>query len=747
MNTPVPRRSFLVWLHDVWQRTRVLTAVLAIIRFNLLIPALLAATLLFADQMIDILRAVGEDERRASVAWLLVMAAFAGLVVWYSARTMLRFRFAANPASDPKVYPQLKRVLPRLLGVSIPGMLTLKVFELACTSSAERTRGLWAFTVALAIVTVLVGIYVFQRRRIAEKTGLQTLASSELSERHDLARWRDLPDVSRYVLIALLALNVIVLLLFIWQPFYSIGGPVTLGAPAILLLGLGLTTMGGSIVVYIANHHGIPIIFLLALWAVVCSLLNDNHMARVVPGGNSHGFLWRANTPAPAELNTQVKTRSPLGDQRLDGYFKAWFKDLADRQPLNARPIPVFIVSTEGGGLRAAYWTAMALAQLEDDTANNPLPFSRHVIAISGVSGGSVGAALFDASVASRMASGATGSRREEIDMMLKQDFLSDTLGAMLFPDLLQRFLPLPVFNDRAIALDQSFERAWKGSHADDPARFQEPFHDLWRKDPYRVPLLFFNSTVVETGQRAVNTPIATLTQDADPAFTDTLSIGRLIGTELPLSTAALLSARFTYVSPAALIDTHGQHDPNWIRLVDGGYFDNSGAVTAQEIARVLVDSQLVCGAGGPAPDMPCMRLIVLHLPNEPEPPTTVLNEKKKNRGALELMSEVFAPLETLLNTRGARGTQAVSYLRGEPNVELLSLRPCTDKVTAPLGWVLSGQVRSDMAEQLTQCKEAGGNCAGARIAWVDGLVNGDSTTPLLKEFSQPAVCPAAQIQ
>src|SRR5580698_965574 len=168
MSTPVRRHRFIVWLHDVWQRARKLTAVLAIIRFNLLIPALLAAILLFADQMIDILRAVGEDEHRAWVAWLLATAAFAGLVVWYSARTMLRFDFAANPASDPNVHPQLKRILPRLLGVLIPGMLTLRVFELACTSSAQRTRGLWVFTAALALVTVLVGIYVFQRRRIAE---------------------------------------------------------------------------------------------------------------------------------------------------------------------------------------------------------------------------------------------------------------------------------------------------------------------------------------------------------------------------------------------------------------------------------------------------------------------------------------------------------------------------------------------------------------------------------------------------
>src|SRR6266436_1310277 len=136
----------------IGKRVRVLTAVLAIVRFNLLIPALLAVTLIVADQMIDILRAVGEEERRAAVVWFLVMAAFTGLAIWYSARTMLRFRFAANPSSDPKVHPKLKLILPRVLGVSIPGMLTLRVLDLACRSTWPHSRGLWVFTGALVLV-------------------------------------------------------------------------------------------------------------------------------------------------------------------------------------------------------------------------------------------------------------------------------------------------------------------------------------------------------------------------------------------------------------------------------------------------------------------------------------------------------------------------------------------------------------------------------------------------------------------
>jgi hypothetical protein len=213
----------------------------------------------------------------------------------------------------------------------------------------------------------------------------------------------------------------------------------------------------------------------------------------------------------------------------------------------------------------------------------------------------------------------------------------------------------------------------------------------------------------------------------------------------MPLSTAALLSARFTYVSPAALINTHDLRRPSWLRLVDGGYFDNSGAVTAQEIARALLRSGLSCEIrGGAANASPCMRLIVLYLPNEPVPPSALLSSEKQQSGRFEVMSEVFAPVQTLLNTRGARGTQAVSFLHGEPAVSLLTLRPCTEHVTAPLGWVLSKQVRDEMRAQLGACRSASGegNCAGAKIRWAAQLVNESAESPLPSAFERPTDCP-----
>jgi hypothetical protein len=722
--------SAMSWLRGAWARTRQLAAVLAIVRFSLLVPAALAIALVLADQMIDILRALGEDRRRAAIVWLLLTSAFAGLVVWYTARTMLRFRFAANPASDPAVHPRLKRLLPRLLGICVPGMLAVRVGLLAAESDAPK--GPWIFTAALLIVTAAVAFYVFARRSIAARTGLHILADPEQKERRNLRRWRELPPTTLAVLAVMIALNLLFLVLFMWQGFYRAGVPAELGAPAILLLGLGLTAASGSAIVYMANHYSVPVLTLLAAWAALCSIDNDNHMVRVTSTSRSHGVLMREAMPPLAALPD-----SPLGPMTVSGYSREWWQELEQASPGDGR-IPVFIVSAEGGGLRAAYWTAVVLAELEDETHGNPIPFSRHVFAVSGVSGGSVGAVLFDAMVAARLArqrqavgsASATPTRRKEMERVLAKDFLSDTVGNALFPDLLQRFLPAPLLSDRAIALEHSFERAWLLEHPHDDLQLSEAFHDLWRASPHSVPLLFLNSTVVETGQRAINYPLATHSTGADPPFADTFPIGSFIGTAMPLSTAALLSARFTYVSPAGLIDTRRTTAPRWIRLVDGGYFDNSGAVTAQELAGVLLaaaDSRL--------------RLIVLHLPNDPETPSAQLNAQQRSFSRLEFLSEVFAPPQTLLNTRGARGTQAVSYLRSQPGIELLSIRPCRVHVTAPLGWVLSGEVRHEMSGQLESCHNVGAHCAAERLQWVAGLVNGNAAAPLPSDFNRPPLC------
>jgi hypothetical protein len=687
-----------------WDAIRSCFAVLGVVRFSLLTPSILLLAVAATDQMADTLRALGEDGRLGQGAMLLAMAAFAGLVVWYAARTMLRFRFADDAVSDPRAWPRFKRQLPRLLGVAVPGILALRVALLAPGSPAPGRLLIFAF--ALGCVAAAVGLYVWQRRELARLPHLAVLAESESREHRGLTRFGELPATTRRVFYALLAANALCLVLFLATPVWR------MGAPAILLLGLGLTAAVGSALVYMANHYGVPILTLMVLWLALCSFNNDNHAVRRTAGDHSHGWLGRAAASA-----APVARGAPLPAADLEGYFALWWRDLLLREPGSTAPVPVFVVAAEGGGIRAAYWSASVLTALEQASGGDT-GFARHLFAISGVSGGSLGAATF-AALAADAAQGEPGPRLADVEAVLGADFLAPTLGAAIFPDLLQRYLPVPLFDDRAVALEQSWERAWRAVRPKGADRFAAPFGQLWTRDPYRVPLLFLNATVVETGQRAIVAPLRIGPDAAGRAsFADALDASALLGDALPLSTAVHLSARFTYLSPAGLVDTGRAGAARWLRLVDGGYFDNSGAVTAAEIVDAVLHAHAALAATRP------LRLIVLHLPNEPVNTSATAGDWS---GGRDFLGETLDPVRALLATRVARGTQAVEALRREheriPEVRLLSIAPCRLQAALPLGWVLSAQVRRDLAAQVQSCRGVGAGCAAERIAAVAALL------------------------
>ncbi len=82
--------------------------------------------------------------------------------------------------------------------------------------------------------------------------------------------------------------------------------------------------------------------------------------------------------------------------------------------------------------------------------------FHAHTFAISGVSGGSVGASLYAPALDP---GGDNRSIVARIDQAFDHDHLSPVLAAMLFGDRTQRFYPLPVPAwDRALGLELSFE-------------------------------------------------------------------------------------------------------------------------------------------------------------------------------------------------------------------------------------------------------------------------------------------------
>jgi hypothetical protein len=379
---------------------------------------------------------------------------------------------------------------------------------------------------------------------------------------------------------------------------------------------------------------------------------------------------------------------------------------------------PLFIVATEGGGIRAAYWTAAVLGAIQDANPN----FAPHLFAISGVSGGSLGAAVFDALLAEPKPD--SFKFKEKAHDILGQDFLSPALASMLYPDLLQRVLPFPIpYFDRGRPLEMGWEKAWRDTMGNN--RFADSFVDLWKPGSREwMPALFLNGTSVEKGNRIItsNLHLTNVFLDAEDAA-DKLAQHSLpatkAGCHIPLSTAAHMSARFTFVSPAGRF-------PDGSHIVDGGYFENSAATTALEIVTRIkdacahdrianVDVKVIMISNDPRKGS----IAIAPAKPGPEPPGPKRTKPMTTQG--QFLGELTAPLYTLLNTRNARGTYAQKAIKREQrrfkvgvtaaSSETEETQPATKdifyftlrdtNVPLPLGWMLSAAAAKTMQDQL----------------------------------------------
>ncbi|KQV96934.1 hypothetical protein ASC87_23970 [Rhizobacter sp. Root1221] len=270
----------------------------------------------------------------------------------------------------------------------------------------------------------------------------------------------------------------------------------------------------------------------------------------------------------------------------------------------------VGFVSSEGGGLRAAAWSALVMDQLARDDPH----FLARTFSMSGVSGGAVGFAAFRACSSQAGAAG----RRDCLVRFARSDLLAPLMSAWMFEDVLARVVPTSGCDTPACGILSRgawFEMAME-------TRVTGFRHGLVasRSAPAagHTPYLFLNATWVETGERAIASDVR-IDWPSFPGARDQLA---LVGGDLPLSAAAHNAARFPFInaigalhvprencidrragSPAAAGPPRPMADPGVVEpcghLADGGIFDNSGGHTTLDVlaglARCLGEGP-VCG-------------------------------------------------------------------------------------------------------------------------------------------------------
>ena len=223
----------------------------------------------------------------------------------------------------------------------------------------------------------------------------------------------------------------------------------------------------------------------------------------------------------------------------------------------------VIVVAAAGGGIQSAAWTSEVLCGLRKEMGES---FDDNVLAISGVSGGSVGTMFY-----LRCIESASGDMQGA--KAAKNSSLEAVAWGLAHPDLRRAILPIDAFSwpgaDRGWALERALRKNAQFSPMDRPLA-STALQKKW-------PAVLLNSTEVRTGDPLVftNSDFPEPSKSSDPNHA-LHGFHIVYKRDALLESAVRMSAAFPYVSPAARPDTpwNAEH------LVDGGYFDNSGLFT-----------------------------------------------------------------------------------------------------------------------------------------------------------------------
>lgn len=412
---------------------------------------------------------------------------------------------------------------------------------------------------------------------------------------------------------------------------------------------------------------------------------------------------------------------------------------------------PVFIFAVEGGGVYAASAAAAFLAKLEDDEPE----LDRHIFAISGVSGGSIGAAVFQALDQSRYADprsaavlseAKTGGEEKctwhaaaktgagllgEVANIMQGDHLSPVVGS-IFPEIFDARLRRPD------ALRASFEYSTFTQNAAAGSELCSPFLAHWSWTG-ATPALVLNSTWVETGFRVAFAPF--LLHDLDESLYSFRDIS-MPNENCPnkknkddpqscasLMTAAGVSARFPGIMPPFAVKVQmptGAGERRW-NFVDGGYADNSGATTAMDIYRTLnsltsqlnVDLRLVLiTSSSPQPDLDDLSIngTVFHDTLAPIDAMLKVREDLGNEAVAHACSEIYLNQNQPSGRISERNEGCISHA-GRKDASPLQIVEIQDQTYGlSLGWKIS-RTSFAVIEWMLGLLDKPANCANPPVA------------------------------
>jgi hypothetical protein len=319
----------------------------------------------------------------------------------------------------------------------------------------------------------------------------------------------------------------------------------------------------------------------------------------------------------------------------LDAFWYRWWRTnlqpLADDPASAHRPIPIYLMATQGGGSRAGLWVSAVANALDEKMGGQ---FRRHLFAVTSASGGSAG---FGATLGlwrffdehpSLSAADRVRIQREFGDHMFGRNYLSNQLIQLGFNEVLKRFVLLLKKNglknrnyfhqlDESLALAAAIRRGYESQpgtrrpiwntiwfrmkalfdRGDRPVldagavgaipNYQlRPYLSYWydadKRLDARLPLYFPVTTHVQSGVGGYASPV-----QCDPeCFVKTIDVVAAAergqpDQSLPLVGATNLSQLFPVMNAFTYLPDTGN-------FIDGGMFENQGLPLSYRLYEFL---------------------------------------------------------------------------------------------------------------------------------------------------------------
>lgn len=441
--------------------------------------------------------------------------------------------------------------------------------------------------------------------------------------------------------------NMFVLLFFI--SFISIlfwaFAPVNLmekiGSTYFICMGFGVWTVIYTTLDFLSRRkiygYAIPFKWLAIFFVLFISKINNDHPIRTMHSSTAH---------------QRVSVIENFN--RWYHYRNTFFANDSIVQPI--------IICAEGGALRTGCFSAMLLAQMQEQYPN----FYNQIFAFSSVSGGSLGVGFFNALAQQGIAN---NKYVDYTHSFFSYDFLSPVTGKIVFGEPLNWISPYSINAfDRNIFLEKSWEASWNQLSNIEKDIFGKGYLALHKKYP-NMPIHFINSTEVERGLRTV---ISNAKSDSVINF-QYLDFFSIMDSkkDIAFSTAISLSARFPFISSAGALKTNCGKS----HFTDGGYIENKGNQTALEILKQVpsfIDNKKV-------------QPIIIEITFFPEDSTC--------SQSIDFINEFSEIYNCLYNTRAGRtyvATKELERFVKLKNGKILVFGLDEEKMRVPMNWSLS---------------------------------------------------------